>query len=78
MKEYNIITTAKGRKFEYDKITSTSSPARMFIHLINTDIATAAAVFTDPEELPLQGHRTFKQFDSIFGNENGVDIILKR
>lgn len=72
------VKTKSGKEFECDKITSTASPPRLFIHLVNTSVAEAAAVFTDPEELPLQGHKTYKTFDSIYGNDNGVDIILRR
>lgn len=44
------LKTATGKEFDCDHLTTIPSPAFAFIRVLNTPLASVAAVFSDPSE----------------------------
>lgn len=73
------ITTAKGKEFNADLAVESTNPERLYVHIINTSVAVIAAVFTNSDELPVQGYPAYTAFDSMsITPSGGVNICLKK
>lgn len=72
------IKTRKGKKFTADLVTESEDPARLRMNIIDSTLATIAVIFTDPSELPLEGHEEFTAFDSLAQTKVGVSVKLRK
>lgn len=57
------IKTSKGTEFDCEAITSIASPARLYLHLINTSVEDVSRVI--PNELPIDGYPFFNAVQAI-------------
>ena len=72
------IKTAKGIELECDSITSIPSPSRLYLHLVDIDMATANSIFSDSEQLPIEGYPSYTVLKSIISEGSArVRVSLK-
>ena len=73
-----IVKTAKGVELECDSITSIPSPARLYLHIVNMDMATANSIFSGSEQLPIEGYPSYTEVKSIISEGSArVRVSLK-
>ena len=73
-----IIKTRTGKQFDSDYLTETEDPDRLYTNIINAPVSTVATTFTDPDELPIEGHPEYTAFSSLNVTKVGVSICLKK
>lgn len=71
------LTTATGKKFSCDSVTTSSDKKCLFLHLTKTDPHLAAATFSDPAELPLEGFPNYTKLSTLSIQTNGrINVCL--
>lgn len=72
------IITATGKHLDSDKVTTVKNPPLLFANIVNKPVSEVAMIFTNPEELPIEGYPDFTEFVSLSISSNGVQITLEK
>ena len=72
------IKTATGKEFISDYLTESEHPERLYFNVVSAPLATVAMTFTDPSELPIEGHEEYNSFSSLSDTRAGVSVCLKK
>ena len=71
------IKTSQNKTFNCDLAVTSPNPPRLYLHIVDADIADVAKVFTDKTELPIEGYPSYTEFDSMNMTQGGINICLK-
>lgn len=77
------LKTATGKKFDSDYLTTIPYPAQAYIRVLNTTLATVAAVFSDPAEtvqLLHGGHylANYTRLVAIVPEQEAIKVVLAK
>ena len=72
------IKTASGKEFNCDMIAENPSPPRLYLHFPGASLPALAAIFTSPDELPIEEFPDYSAFQSISVTPFGVNVALKK
>lgn len=71
------IKTSQNKTFNCDLAVTSQNPERLYLHIVDADIADVAKVFTDKAELPIDGFPDYTAFESMSMTQGGINICLK-
>ena len=71
------ITTATGKTFQSDYAVSISNPKLAFIRILGYSLEEVERIFSNPEELPIQGFEEFMKVANIFDETTAIKLVLK-
>ena len=74
------VKTKTGKEFECDFAAENPYPPRLYLHILDVPLGTLAAVFTSPDELPIEGEKysEYIELQSISVTADGVNVTLKK
>lgn len=76
-KEMFTIRTATGKEFDSDYATHISSPPLAFIRIIGEQKNVIDRIFSDPNELPIEGYEEFRHLVEVRQESNSIKITLE-
>lgn len=71
------IKTATGKEFQSNYATRIDNPPFAFIRIIDSDEETVDHVFSDENELPIEGFEEFRHLVEITREPNSIKIMLE-
>lgn len=71
------IKTATGKEFKSTYATRLSNPSFAFIRIVDSDAETVKKVFSNEDELPIEGYEEFRHLVEITEESHAVKLMLE-